>query len=97
MRRDAAIAALKDHEAEFKRLGVEHLFMFGSTARDEATEGSDIDLFFDHPEGSIGLFGLMEVKEAANRILGRRADIMTRRSLHRVLRPTIEASAQQIF
>ncbi len=97
MRRDAAIAALRAHEAELKRLGVEHLFIFGSTARDEATEGSDIDLFFDHPEGSMGLFGLMGVKETATRILGHRADIMTRRSLHRFLRPTIEASAQQIF
>jgi predicted nucleotidyltransferase len=56
-----------------------------------------VDLFFDHPEGSLGLFQLMDVKEAAARILGRRTDIMTRRSLHRVLRPAIEASALQVF
>jgi len=48
-----------------KRLGVEHLYLFGSTARGAAGEDSDVDLFFDHPEGSLGLFALMEVKEAA--------------------------------
>ena len=90
MEREAAIAALKAHETEFKQLGVEHLYLFGSTARGEARDDSDVDLFFDHPEGSLGLYELMDVKEAAARILGRKADIMTRRSLHPVLRAKIE-------
>jgi len=34
------------HHADLKRLGVEHLCPFGSTARDEAMEDSDVDLFF---------------------------------------------------
>jgi predicted nucleotidyltransferase len=38
MQRSEAIAKLKQHEAELKRLGVEHLYLFGSTARDEAGE-----------------------------------------------------------
>ncbi len=97
MNRDEAIAKLKQHEAELKELGVEHLYLFGSTARDEACEESDVDLFFDHPEGSMGLFGLMDVKDTAARILGGKADIMTRRSLHPVLRARIEASARQVF
>jgi uncharacterized protein len=89
--------SLRKHEAELKQLGVEHLYLFGSTARDEARDDSDVDLFFDHPEGSLGLFELMDIKDAAERILGRKADIMTRRSLHRILRPKIEASAEQVF
>jgi hypothetical protein len=35
MKRDEAISRLQQHEAELKRLGVEHLYMFGSTARGE--------------------------------------------------------------
>jgi len=97
MDRDAAIARLKAHEAELKRLGVDHLYLFGSTARNEALPDSDVDLFFDHPVASIGLFELMDVKEAASRILGCKADIKTRRSLHRVLRDQIESSALQVF
>jgi uncharacterized protein len=97
MKRDDAIARLKEHEAELRRLGVEHLYLFGSTARDAAREDSDVDLFFDHRRGELGLFRLMDVRDAAARILGRRADIMTRASLHPVLRSQIAASALQVF
>ena len=45
MKRDEAISRLQRHESDFKRLGVEHLYMFGSTARDEAGDDSDVDLF----------------------------------------------------
>jgi len=37
-----AIGRLKQHGADLRRLGVEHLFMFGSTARGEAKGDSDI-------------------------------------------------------
>jgi len=92
-----AMTLLKAHEAEFKQLGVERLYLFGSTARGEAGDDSDVDLFFDHPEGSLGLYELLDVKDAAARFLGRKADIMTRRSLHPVLRDRIEASALRVF
>ncbi len=39
----------------------------------------------------------MEVKEAAARFLGRKTDIMTRRSLHPLLKERIEASALRVF
>jgi uncharacterized protein len=97
MQRDEAIATLKRHEAELRQLGVEHLYLFGSTARGEAAEDSDIDLFFDYERGKLGLYEVMEVKERASAILGRKADIMTRDSLHKVLRPQIEVSALQVF
>ena len=38
MTRDEAIRRLKDHQAELEGLGVERLYLFGSTARDEARE-----------------------------------------------------------
>lgn len=97
MTREEAIARLRDHQAEFKDLGVEHLFLFGSVARDQAGATSDVDLFFDHALGRFGLFELMDVKERANAILGRSADVMTRGSLHPSLRARIEAAAVQVF
>jgi uncharacterized protein len=97
MGRDEAIAKLKEHEAELRKLGVEHLFLFGSTARGEAHRDSDVDLFFDYQKGKFGLFELMDVKERASGILGCTADIMTRDSLHKILRPRIEAAAVQVF
>ena len=97
MDRDQAIAKLKEHEAELKRLGVQQLYLFGSTARGDAHEDSDVDLFFDYEEGIFGLFDLMDVQAYASRILGRAADVMTRDSIHKVLRPRIEASALRVF
>jgi predicted nucleotidyltransferase len=97
MRRDEALKRLRARAAELRRLGVERLFIFGSTARDEAQDSSDIDLFFDYERGKFGLFELMDVRKAAAQILGAPADIMTRDSLHRTLRQRIEASAMQVF
>jgi predicted nucleotidyltransferase len=97
MTRDEAIARLRQSEVDLRRAGVEHLYLFGSTARDEARPNSDIDLFFDDERGAFGLLELMDVKELADEILGTKADIMTRDSLHHMLRPRIEASALQVF
>ena len=97
MNRAEVIQVLKRHEAELKKLGVEHLFLFGSVARDAAKDDSDIDLFFDHEKGRLGLYELMDVKERAQEILGRSTDIMTRASLHPVLREGIEETALRVF
>ena len=97
MTRDEAIRRLKDHQAELRRLGVEHLYLFGSIADDHGRGDSDVDLFFDHQKGKLGPYELMDLKEAASAILGRRADIMTRESLHPTLRPHIEQAAVLVF
>jgi uncharacterized protein len=97
MKREEAMQRLQKHQSEFKRLGVEHLYLFGSTVRNEARVDSDIDLFFDHERGKMGLFELMDVKERAADILGHKTDIMTRASLHPVLRKRIEETAVLVF
>src|SRR6202047_2853387 len=97
MKRDEAISRLQQHEADLKRLGVEHLYMFGSTARGEANNDSDVDLFFDYQKGKLGVYELMDVKAYAASILGRKTDIMTRDSLHKALRGAIEATAIPVF
>jgi predicted nucleotidyltransferase len=91
------IAKLREHEAELKQPGVQRLYLFGSTARDAAREGSDVDLFFDYEEGKFGLFDLVDVQQHASRILGRNADVMTRDSIHEILRPRIEPIALLVF
>ena len=91
------LADWKQHEADLKRLGVEHLYMFGSTVRGEAKDVSDVDLFFDYQRGKLGLFELMDVKEYAANILGHKTDIMTRDSLHKTLRQQIEETAIRVF
>jgi hypothetical protein len=60
-------------------------------------DNSDVDLFFDYEKGKLGLFELMDVKEYAANILGRKTDIMTRDSLHKTLRRQIETTAIRVF
>ena len=94
---NTAITLLKAHEAELRHLGVQHLWLFGSTARGEARPDSDVDLFFDHEWGALSLFDIMEIQDVTTRILCRETDAMTRSSLHPVLRERIEHSALQVF
>ena len=93
MERDAAIPKLRDYEVGLKQSGVLHLCLFGSTARGEARDDSDVDLFFDYEKGKLSLPGLMDVKQRASQIFCRKADLTTRDSLHRLPRKCIEASA----
>jgi predicted nucleotidyltransferase len=97
MTREETLDRLRRHEADLKRLGVAQLFLFGSTARGEATDRSDVDLFFDYEKGKLGLYELMDVKAYAARILGQEVDIITRDSLHRKLRREIEDNAIRVF
>jgi predicted nucleotidyltransferase len=97
MDRDTAIRMLLAHEAELRRLGVQHLYLFGSTARDEARADSDVDLFFDGEWTRLSLFDIMEIQESTARILGCETDTIARSCLHPVLRERIEKSARMVF
>jgi predicted nucleotidyltransferase len=98
MKRDQAVALLKQHEPEFRDAGIGALFLFGSVARDEARAASDIDVFFDlaRPEG-FTLFDLIALQERLQDILGARVDLMTRNGIHPRRRPRVEASAVRVF
>lgn len=91
-----AVSRLQARQADLKRLGMTELYVFGSTARNEARADSDIDLFFDY-ESPFSLFDLLSVKELAAEILGTRTDIMTRGSLHPLIRDRAEDEARRVF
>lgn len=97
MKRAEAIARLRKYETELKQLGVLRLYLFGSTARDEAQPGSDVDLFFDYEKGTLSLFQLMDIKDVTSEILGCNADITTRDSINKFYRPYIEPEAVSVF
>jgi len=55
--RDTIIETLKAREPELRRLGVRHIALFGSAARGEAIEVSDIGILVDlRPDARIGVF-----------------------------------------
>jgi predicted nucleotidyltransferase len=71
--------------------------LFGSIARDEATDRSDIDLFVDYDREHFSFIELIRLRERLTAILGRSADLTTRQGLHPLLRSTIEAEAIKVL
>ena len=90
MNRDDALNLLRTHKATLsERFGVAELAIFGSFARDEAGEDSDLDALarFEGPTTSKGYFGAQFYIED---LLGREVDLVTRKALREELRPYVE-------
>ena len=91
------IAELRKRAPEIRALGATSLYLFGSAARDEANEASDIDLFVDYDPDKFGFVELIRLRERLTEELGHAADLTTREGLHPLLRPAIEAEAIKVF
>ncbi|BDA83815.1 hypothetical protein Sa4125_13570 [Aureimonas sp. SA4125] len=98
MNRTEAISSLKQHAEAIRAMGATGLYLFGSTARDEALAASDLDLFIDHETGLVfSLLDLVGIKQYLEEELAMDVDVITRSSLHPLLKADIERSAVQIF
>ncbi|MCZ4305210.1 nucleotidyltransferase family protein [Zoogloeaceae bacterium G21618-S1] len=90
MDRQQTIALLGRSKPELARqFGVTRLRLFGSTARDAATERSDVDVLvaFDGPATSERYFGVQFYLED---LLGVPVDLVTEKALREELRPFVE-------
>ena len=89
MTRQEVLKILEANRADLQDMGVESLSLFGSLARDEATDRSDVDLLveFDQP---IGLFQFIRVQQYLQDILGvDKVDLVMPDALHEELRDDI--------
>ena len=75
-----------------RRRGITSVRVFGSMARDEALEGSDVDLLVTLAPGTSGL-ALGGLLLDAQELLGRHVDVVTETSLHPALRDRVIADA----
>lgn len=98
MRRSDALEALTRHEAALRALGATAIYLFGSTARDEARRDSDLDLFVDYdPDETFSLIELIKIKHFLEDRLNVAVDVTTRDSLHPRLKARIEAEAVRVL
>ena len=89
---------LRDNIEGVRAFGATSLYIFGSTARDEAEAQSDIDVFVEYdPSAKFSLLDLAGIKVLLEEELGVEVDITTRDSLHPLLRGRIEQSAIRVF
>lgn len=71
------IATLRAHEAELRAAGIRHLSVFGSVARGDADNDSDVDLLADlDPAARIGLFALVALERRLTGLVGRPVDLL---------------------
>ncbi|MFZ1885122.1 MAG: nucleotidyltransferase domain-containing protein [Rhodoplanes sp.] len=99
MDRAEVIAKLKSVEPDLRAHGVGALYLFGSYARDEAQEDSDIDVFVDPSSqdfyGLENFVGAYEVIRHA--VPGRDIGYGTRNGLSKYIRSAVEQEAIQVF
>ena len=96
MRPSVALASKRDQVLALAAArGARKLRVFGSVARGEDHEGSDIDLLIDMPLGT-SLLQIVGLQHEIEDALGIRADLCTERELHPTLRPRILAEARAL-
>jgi len=97
MDRDEVIAKLRTNADAFRRFGVTRLYLYGSAARNEAGDSSDIDLFADVDYARFGFVPYMELRDFLKILFQREVDITTRNALHPDLKSRILSSAIKVF
>ena len=97
MTRAEALAKLRNHRDELYAMGIEHVAIFGSTARDEATHSSDLDLAITlRPDMRLGWdYGDLDVRVGA--LLGISVDLVSDPGRRPRLKAAIERDRVDAF
>lgn len=92
MRKDEILRLLSERRSDLERFKVKSLAIFGSVARDEAREDSDVDILVEFAE-TPGFIQLIDLKFFLEDLLGCRVDLATRDALKPRLRTRVEREA----
>lgn len=98
MTRDEVISRLKSAESDPRALGIGELYLFGSYARDEASDDSDVDLmvaFAPHSGNRFRTF--MSSIDLLRDAVGKPVDVGTTDSYHRIVRAEIDRDSVRVF
>jgi predicted nucleotidyltransferase len=96
LKRDDVIALLKTSKSELEKFKVKSLLIFGSVARDEANDDSDVDLLVEF-EQTVGLLTFARLQRYLELILGCKVDLGTPDSLKAYLRESVLQEAVRAF
>ena len=93
MNRDQVLAELRRHRQDIEqRFAIKHLSVFGSAARDELRDDSDIDVLVEF-KGTATFDGYMDLKFYLETLLKRNVDLVTQDAVKPRMRPMIEQEA----
>jgi uncharacterized protein len=98
MNREQVIATLRRHELELRASGIMHLALFGSTARGEQGQESDIDLLAAYDPGRrISLLDIVGLEMGISAMLGRKVDLIEEGTLKPRVQRTVEDELLRAF
>lgn len=80
-----------------RRYGVAELAMFGSVARGEASEESDVDLLYVLVPGAHLGFAINELEDELAKLFDRPVDLVAKRALHRLIRDDVLTEARTLY
>lgn len=86
--REDVLSLIEQNQAALRKLGVRRLGLFGSCARGEATEESDLDFVVEFSDTSFDLY--MDLKSFLEELFQSRVDLVTLRSIKPRLLPIIQ-------
>ena len=97
MTRAEALAKLRTHREQLYAMGIEHVAIFGSTARDEATPASDLDLAITlRADMRLG-WDYFDLDERVSKLLGVPVDLVSDPGRRPRLLAAIERDRVDVF
>lgn len=94
--RDEVVERCMQVEPAIRALGVHRIALFGSLARGEAHEGSDVDLLVEFAKGGKTFDRFLALSELLEQVLGRRVELVTTEALSPYIGPYILAEATDV-
>ncbi len=92
MGREQVLERLSGQKSALREFKVASISIFGSVARGEAQDGSDVDVLVEFSE-PVGLFHFVRLKRFFEELLGARVDLVTPGALKAQLRERILSEA----
>lgn len=91
------LTIIQTHLAELLALGARRLGVFGSFARGEERDDSDVDIYVEFDDAKRTYDNFFALHERLEKLLGRRVDLVTDKSLNetkaRLILPTVRYAA----
>ena len=80
--KEDVFALLRQNGEQLRRFGVEQISVFGSFARGEPHDESDVDILVEFEAGRISFDNFLALAEFLEELFGRKVDLLTPESLN---------------
>ena len=93
MNKEEILKVMRENKDKIKSFGVKKIGIFGSFARGEEKERSDIDIIVEFEEGKKNFDNFMNLAFYLEELFGRKVDLLTPESISPYIKPYIEKEA----